>query len=79
MCESGQRQVAKQPPTKIITKGERPGDSDPEDGDNCHRGEAVHHDCEDVFAADHSSVKQGEPGSHKEDECRTENDPESVS
>ncbi len=57
-------------------EGEAEADDAPEDGDDGHHGEALHHGGEDILAADEASVEEGEAGAgHHEDKGRADEHP----
>ena len=52
-----------------MAEGERVADDGPDDGDQAHHGEALHHGAEDVLPADEAAIEEGETGSgHEQDE-----------
>ena len=52
-----------------VTEGQRVADDGPEDGDQAHHGEALHHGAEDVLFADQAAVEEGQSGAgHEQDE-----------
>ena len=54
-----------------VAEGQRIAGDGPEDGDQAHHGEALHHGAEDVFAAHQAAVEESQAGAgHEQDEGR---------
>ena len=66
-------EIADQPPV-VAAVGEAEADEDPEDRDDAHRDEALHHDGQDVLVADESAVEEGQARRHEQDERGAEED-----
>ena len=59
-----------------VRKGERVSHDCPEDRDQAHHGEALHHGAENVLAAHQSAVEQGQAGSgHQQHQRRRDQHP----
>ena len=59
-----------------VPEGERITDDGPDDGDQAHHGEALHHGAEDVLPADQAAVEEREAGTgHQQDQGRGDQHP----
>jgi hypothetical protein len=59
-----------------VAEGQRVADDGPEDGDQAHHGEALHHGAEDVLFADQAAVEESQAGTgHQQDQGRGDQHP----
>ncbi len=65
--------------TSATTVGQAEAYQDPDDGDNAHGDEALHHDGEHVLAADQPAIEERQARSHEEDERGADEDESGVS
>ena len=69
------------PPIKLVAVGKGKGvaHDGPQDRDQSHHGEALHHGAEDVLASHQAAVEQGQPGSgHQQHQRRGNQHPRVV-
>ena len=60
MLESADEEIA-------VAEGEGVAEDGPQDGNQAHHGEALHHGAENVFAANQAAVEEGKSGAGHEE------------
>ena len=80
-ADSAQEGVLKASDESVArAKGQRVADHGPEDGDEAHHGEALHHGGENVFAADETAIEEDQAGGgHHQNQRRGDQHPGVVS
>ena len=69
LVEEDQAGIPAEPAAEALgPKGQRVPDDDPEDADDRHGGEAVHHRAQDVLGPDEAAVEHRQAGNHQQDQ-----------